>query len=72
MKRYQKENMTYVITARAKLLEFFQDPEKVDRWLNRPNISFDNKKPIEFFSTVSGCQKIIDFIGQMEHGVMPG
>ncbi len=42
---------------------------KAMSWLNRPAWGLAGKPPIEFLTTATGAQAVIDLIGQIEHGV---
>ena len=39
-------------------------------WLNVPNRSIDQDKPINLLQTDEGYQAVINLLGRMEHGVM--
>jgi len=50
-------------------LAVFEDEEKVKSWLSNSNRALNNKKPIEFFDTLTGLSMVNDVLGRIEEGV---
>lgn len=55
------------IIARAK--EVIGDRDLAMRWLGTPVRALDFATPISMLATVDGVGKVLDVLGQMEHGV---
>ena len=49
--------------------EVFNDKEKFNTWLNRPNKSLEDQKPIEVIETSLGIDLVFDELLKIEHGV---
>ena len=50
-------------------IEVFNDKEKFNTWLNRPNKSLEDQKPIELIETSLGIDLVFDELLKIEHGV---
>ncbi len=50
-------------------LAVFEDEEKIKSWLSNSNRALNNKKPINFFDTLTGLSMINDILGRIEEGV---
>ena len=50
-------------------IQVFNDKEKFNTWLNRPNKSLENLKPIELIETSLGIDLVFDELLKIEHGV---
>jgi len=68
------------VTAEAKLgmtidpiietiVEVMGDREKALRWLGTPVRALDFATPISIMATPAGKKRVLDVVGQMEHGV---
>ena len=47
----------------------FEDEEKVKNWLNYPNRSLNNTKPIDLFYMPTGLNMVNTILGRIEEGV---
>lgn len=47
---------------------FNKEPEKFQRWLNKPNISLGGNVPIKFLDTISGINEVKFCLNRIEHG----
>lgn len=47
----------------------FEDRSKYRRWLRDPARALGNKTPASLLKTISGAQKVLDFLGRIEYGV---
>jgi len=63
------EHIILIAEVIVKGLEVFPNQERLKNWLNAPNKSLDNTKPIELLDTSFGAQLVIDELGRMEYGV---
>jgi putative toxin-antitoxin system antitoxin component (TIGR02293 family) len=50
-------------------IEVFNDKEKFNTWLFRPNKSLEDQKPIELIETSLGIDLVFDELLKIEHGV---
>lgn len=50
-------------------INVFNDKEKFITWLNRPNKSLANSKPIDLMETSIGIDLVLDELLRIEHGV---
>jgi putative toxin-antitoxin system antitoxin component (TIGR02293 family) len=51
------------------IVEVMGDREKAMRWLGTPVRALDFATPISMMATPSGKKRVLDVVGQMEHGV---
>jgi putative toxin-antitoxin system antitoxin component (TIGR02293 family) len=67
-----KRTSSYIIEV-AKVVEHafdvFNDEDKVQRWLNKPNRALNNFKPIDLFETATGLDMVNTILGRIEEGV---
>jgi putative toxin-antitoxin system antitoxin component (TIGR02293 family) len=49
--------------------ELFGSQEEAERWLGRPAVGLDQRKPIDLLSTPAGVETIEDHLTRIEHGV---
>lgn len=78
LQRYSPEK-TMDINSSERLIELtrlfhkginvFNDKEKFITWLNRPNKSLANSKPIDLMETSLGIDLVLDELLRIEHGV---
>lgn len=50
-------------------LEVFSDVAKLKLWLNTPNFSLGNLKPIELLKDSYGKEKVINELTKINHGI---
>ena len=50
--------------------EVFTSMEDFKMWLDIPNRTLGNKKPIDLLSSRYGAQMVLDELGRIEHGVI--
>ena len=66
-------NLSDKVFQLSKLLEYaegvFGSIEKVRLWFKLPSIVFENRRPIELVSSLSGMNLINDELIRIEHGV---
>ena len=53
----------------AKATEIFGSKEEAERWMSKPAMGLDGKRPIELLQTVQGAELVNDFLGRLEYGV---
>jgi len=53
----------------AKATEVFGSREAAERWLERPAIGLDRKRPIDLLITNAGAEMVEKFLGRLEYGV---
>ena len=53
----------------AKAAEVFGSQAAAERWLERPAIGLDQRRPIEMLSTPVGVKLVEDLLGRIEYGV---
>ena len=53
----------------AKATEVFGSREAAERWLERPAIGLDRKRPIDLLTTNAGAEMVEKFLGRLEYGV---
>lgn len=49
-------------------LAVFSDPQKADRWINEPNPSLGNKRPIDLVNTEEDYKAVRDVLTRIESG----
>ena len=53
----------------AHALNVFGSKEKTNQWLSAPNLSLNNKPPIELLKNSLGCTIVDDTLYRIEHGI---
>jgi putative toxin-antitoxin system antitoxin component (TIGR02293 family) len=53
----------------ARATEVFGSRAEAERWLERPAIALDQRKPIELLSTPTGVEMVEDHLTRLEYGV---
>jgi putative toxin-antitoxin system antitoxin component (TIGR02293 family) len=53
----------------AKATKVFGSQEEAERWLERPAIGLDRRRPIDLLATPAGIEMVEDFLHQLEYGV---
>jgi putative toxin-antitoxin system antitoxin component (TIGR02293 family) len=53
----------------AKATEVFGSQPEAERWLERPAIGLDQRRPIDLLATPAGVQLVEDFLGRLKYGV---
>lgn len=53
----------------AKATAVFGSQEEAERWLERPAIGLDERRPIDLLATPAGAALVEEFLGRLEHGV---
>jgi hypothetical protein len=54
---------------RARAIEVFGNRDKALHWLKTPVASLDGKTPISMLGDPAGIARVLDTLGQVEHGV---
>ena len=65
--RATKNALTEPIASKA--LETFQNEEKARRWLEKPNRSLDNKRPIDISRTSEGAKRVEALLDRIKYGI---
>ncbi len=47
----------------------FKSADKFNGWMNYPNLTFQNKKPIELLDTIYGIKLVQDEVNRLRHGI---
>ncbi len=53
----------------AKATNTFGSQEEAERWLRRPAIGLDQRRPIDLLATPAGVELVEDHLGRLEYGV---
>jgi putative toxin-antitoxin system antitoxin component (TIGR02293 family) len=53
----------------AKATAVFGSQREAERWLERPAIGLDQRRPIDLLATPAGVQLVEDFLGRLKYGV---
>jgi putative toxin-antitoxin system antitoxin component (TIGR02293 family) len=53
----------------ARATEVFGSQEEAERWLERPAIGLDQRRPIDLLATRAGVELVEDFLRRLQHGV---
>ena len=53
----------------AKATAVLGSQEEAERWLQRPAIGLDQRRPIDLLATPAGVELVEDFLGRIESGV---
>jgi putative toxin-antitoxin system antitoxin component (TIGR02293 family) len=62
-----KKDRLEAITKAA--LEFFNDDEAAQRWLNHPVRGLGDKRPIDMINTDENASIVLNLIGCLDHGI---
>jgi putative toxin-antitoxin system antitoxin component (TIGR02293 family) len=62
-----KKDRLEAITKAA--LEFFNDDEAAQRWLNNPVRGLGDKRPIDMINTDENASIVLNLIGCLDHGM---
>ncbi|MEM5545982.1 MbcA/ParS/Xre antitoxin family protein [Pseudoalteromonas fuliginea] len=49
-------------------LDYFENIERFNTWLNTPSLSFDSKKPLTFIDTIAGRELIKNTVNGLKYG----
>jgi putative toxin-antitoxin system antitoxin component (TIGR02293 family) len=50
--------------------QVFEDADRAKRWLHQPNVSTDNKPPIELLDQPEGRERVRSLLLRIEYGVL--
>jgi len=50
--------------------QVFMTEESFNNWLDTPQYAFDNEKPKEMLSTISGMFEVMNQLGRIKHGIL--
>jgi putative toxin-antitoxin system antitoxin component (TIGR02293 family) len=53
----------------AQATEVFGSQEEAERWLERPAMGLERRRPIDLLATPAGAQLVSDHLRRLEHGV---
>jgi putative toxin-antitoxin system antitoxin component (TIGR02293 family) len=53
----------------AKATDVFGSQADAERWLERPAMGLDQRRPIDLLATPAGVQLLEDFLGRIQYGV---
>ncbi len=53
----------------AKATEVFGSQDEAERWLDRPAMGLDQRRPIDLLTTPAGVEMVEDFLTRLEYGV---
>jgi len=65
----QSDRLVLIAKVYAHALNVFGSKEKTNQWLSSPNLSLNNKPPIELLKNSLGCTIVDDTLYRIEHGV---
>ncbi len=63
-----KEKLILYFSLYKQGMQVFGSNEKFNRWLDKPNFHFDNERPQDFLTTISGIRYVQDRITGIAHG----
>ena len=49
--------------------EIMETPGNALLWLKTPNYAFRSKRPLDYLSSFTGAQEVLDELGRLQHGV---
>ena len=49
--------------------EVMESPANALLWLKTPNYAFRYKRPLDYLSSFTGAQEVLDELGRLQHGV---
>jgi putative toxin-antitoxin system antitoxin component (TIGR02293 family) len=58
-----------IATVVARGLSVFEDPNKLNRWLRKPNRALGGNVPLELLQSPVGIRLVIQILGRIEEGV---
>jgi putative toxin-antitoxin system antitoxin component (TIGR02293 family) len=53
----------------AKATDVLGSPEEAEQWLDRPQTSLDQQRPVDLLQTSGGVELVQDFLTRLEYGV---
>jgi putative toxin-antitoxin system antitoxin component (TIGR02293 family) len=53
----------------AKAIAVFGSQEEAERWLQRPAMGLEQRRPIDLLATPAGVELLEDFLGRLKYGV---
>jgi putative toxin-antitoxin system antitoxin component (TIGR02293 family) len=53
----------------GRVTEAMGSQDEAERWLERPSIGLDQRRPIDLLSTPAGVQSVEDYLTRIEYGV---
>ncbi len=63
-----KEKLLLLLSLFKQGERAFGSKDEFNEWLEKPNFHFNNKRPVDFFTTISGIRYIEDRITGIEYG----
>ena len=63
------EHILYLAKVTTEGLEVFESSQEFAEWLKKPHLKLSNLEPYELLTTVSGCNVVIDMLGQIKYGI---
>jgi len=63
-----KEKLLLLISLYKQGEKVFGSKEEFNNWLEKPNFHFNNKRPVDFFKTISGIRYIEDRLTGILYG----
>ncbi len=64
----EKEKLLLLISLYKQGEKVFGSKEEFNDWLEKPNFHFNNKRPVDFFKTISGIRYIEDRLTGILYG----
>ena len=52
-----------------KAIDVLGSKEEAERWMDRPAIGLDNRKPIDLLASAAGAEEVKNYLIRLEHGV---
>ncbi|WP_350607995.1 MbcA/ParS/Xre antitoxin family protein [Pseudoalteromonas sp. MER144-MNA-CIBAN-0113] len=62
------ENIFEVAKTCYFCLDYFENIERFNIWLNTPSLQFDSKKPLTFIDTIAGREFIKNTVNRLKYG----
>ena len=62
------ENAFEIAKVSSFCLDYFENIERFNIWLNTPSLLFDSKKPLTFIDTMTGRELIKNTVNRLKHG----
>ena len=53
----------------AKAMNTFGSQEEAERWMHRPAMGLDQRRPIDLLATPAGVELVESFLGRLDYGV---
>jgi putative toxin-antitoxin system antitoxin component (TIGR02293 family) len=63
-----KEKLLLLLSLYKQGVRVFGSKEEFNDWLENPNFNFNNRRPVDFFETISGIRYIQDRLTGIEYG----